>query len=43
VIIYGLYGRKVLESNKEKVDVLSLTKGLYLLKIKLTNGVVTKK
>lgn len=43
VIVYDLYGRKVLESNKEKIDMLGLTKGLYLVKISSTHGVVTKK
>ena len=43
VIMYDLYGRKVLESRERKIDVLGLTKGLYLVKISSTHGVVTKK
>lgn len=43
VVIYDLYGRKVLESSERKIDVLGLTKGLYLVKISSTHGVVTKK
>lgn len=43
VIIYDLYGRKILESDKEKIDVSSLSSGLYMIKIYSTRGVVTKK
>ena len=43
VIIYDLYGRKVLKSDKEKIDISSLASGLYMTKIYSTHGVVTKK
>lgn len=43
VIIYDLYGRKVLKSRERKIDVSSLASGLYMIKIYSSHGVVTKK
>ena len=43
VVIYDLYGSKVLESRQKKIDVMGLSKGLYLVKISSTAGMVTKK
>jgi len=43
VVIYDLYGSKTLESRQKKIDVIGLSKGLYLVKISSTAGMVTKK
>ena len=43
VIIYDLYGRKVLKSRERKIDTSSLASGLYMIKIYSAHGVVTKK
>ena len=43
VVIYDLYGSKILESRQKKIDVIGLSKGLYLVKISSTTGVVTIK
>ena len=43
VVIYDLYGSKILESRQKKIDVIGLSKGLYLVKISSTAGMVTKK
>ena len=38
--IYNLNGNKVFTSNKNNVDISALIKGIYLVKIKLSNGKV---
>ena len=44
VEIYSLQGQKVLTSNKNQVDVFSLSKGMYMVRVKdVENGVSTQK
>lgn len=37
---YNIQGQKVLTSNQKKIDVSNLTKGLYIVKIQNSNGVI---
>ena len=44
VEIYSLQGQKVLTSNKNQVDVSTLSKGMYLVRVEdVENGVSTQK
>lgn len=41
--VYTLLGKKVLKSNQTQVDLSSLSKGIYLLKINTEKGILSKK
>lgn len=43
VIIYDLNGKEMIKSEKLKIDIASLPSGIYLVEIKLEEGVLVKK
>ncbi|MDX6747801.1 T9SS type A sorting domain-containing protein [Polaribacter sp. PL03] len=43
IVLFNVLGRKVFSSNKKELDIRNLSKGVYILKVKTTEGKIASK